>query len=58
MNPYKVQLENRIGIETNPEPAYYTETLNITPNAAENALFSVNPFSSFNELLDLDSLIE
>lgn len=45
-------------MEENADPLFEEEYVDSFPSSGENSLFSLNPFNSFAEILDLDGIIE
>jgi hypothetical protein len=58
LDPFKIKLDEESGHAEYIESVTHKEEVKTIRNSGENVLFSLNPFSSFNELLDLDSVIE
>lgn len=59
LDPFKIKLDEDTGSAHYMEESLtHKEEIKTIRNSGENVLFSLNPFSSFNELLDLDSVID
>lgn len=58
LNPYRVRLDNEQGRVERPESTTIRETLTTFPSDGVNSLYTMNPFSSLSEVLELTSIIE
>ena len=56
-NPYKLLPTEEIGLEPH-QARYIQENVHVSHSLGENSLFSLSPFSSISEALDLDSVVE
>lgn len=56
-NPFKIKLDEEIGLDTYKKPMI-KEQVQVSHNLEENSLFTISPFSSISEALDLDSIVD
>ena len=56
-NPYKVKLETEAGHEES-QTAFIDEELILQSSKGVNSLFTLSPFTSLSELLDLETLVD
>jgi hypothetical protein len=58
LNPYAAMLDDQPGRIKQPERTTIRETLTTFPSDGVNSLYTLNPFSSFSEVLELTSILE
>ncbi|CAG9310385.1 unnamed protein product [Blepharisma stoltei] len=58
INPFHIKLEEEEGFEKVQENRFIREDIITVPSNGESGLFNMWPFSSINELIDLDAIAE
>lgn len=58
LNPFNMKLDEDEGVENVQEERYTKEEIITIRNNGENNLFTLSPFTSINELIDLDAITE